>query len=154
MRTIINKNNMGAHIGRETVVLQVIEVPHQDIIFCQKSTDPCRRTLHSFQQGQRFLSALPSLHDIIITMMIIISIIILTKIIIMIIIKIIRIMTIIIMIITIVIILILMTIIVIQQQYSKNDDSKNKTNNNRVVIMSLMLCFTYRDLQCFEIDLF
>ena len=129
MRTIINKNNMGAHIGRETVVLQVIEVPHQDIIFCQKSTDPCRRTLHSLQHGQRFLSALPSLLDIIITMMIIISIIMLTKIIIMIIIKIIRIMTIIIMIIIIVIII-------------------------RVVIMSLMLCFTYRDLQCFELDLF
>ena len=85
--------------------------------------------MHSFQHDQRFLSALPSLLDIIITMMIIISIIMLTKIIIMIIIKIIRIMTIIIMIIIIVIII-------------------------RVVIMSLMLCFTYRDLQCFELDLF
>ena len=100
---------MGDHIGQETLVLQIIIVPHQAIIFCQKSTDPCRRTLHSFQHGQRFLLALPSLLDVII-MMIMISIIILTIIIIRRRIK--RIITIIIMII-IVIILILMIIIMI-----------------------------------------
>ena len=72
MRTIVNKKNMGAHIRPETIVLQVIEAPHQAIIFCQKLTDLYRRTLHSFQHGHRFLLALPSLLDIIITMMIII----------------------------------------------------------------------------------
>ena len=94
---------MGAHFGRETVVLQVVEVPHQAIIFCQKSTDPWRRTLHSFQHGQRFLLALPCLLDVIIMMMIIISIII--PIIIIPIIKIMTIMTITIMMMIIVIII-------------------------------------------------
>lgn len=78
MRTIISKNNMSAHIGREIVVLQVIEAPHQAIIFCQKPTDLCMRTLHLFWHGQRFLLALTSLLDVIIRM-IIISIIILIK---------------------------------------------------------------------------
>ena len=78
MRTIIIKNNMSTHIRREMVVLQVIEVPHQAIIFCKKSTDFCMRTLHSFQHGQRFLLALTSLLDVIM-MMLIISIIILIK---------------------------------------------------------------------------
>ena len=110
MRTIVNKNNMGAHIQPETIVLQVIEAPHQALIFCHKLTDLCRRTMqYSFQHGHRFLLALPSLFDIIITMMIIISTIIIKRMII--IIKIIGNMTIIIMITITVIVLIPMIII-------------------------------------------